>query len=69
MSASQLQQIQFANPAGFAACDYSAPILSTGEIVPGAAQNPTLSAMRIPKALVLGKNGFSGESTESYFRN
>jgi hypothetical protein len=53
LSASQLQQIQFANPAGFAPGNYSAQILSTGEVVPRAVQRPTLTVMRIPNALVL----------------
>jgi hypothetical protein len=51
LSASQLQQVAFANPDGFAPGTYPAQILSSGEIVPG--QRPTLAAERIPNGLVL----------------
>lgn len=51
LSESQLQQVVFANPNGFAPGNYAAQILSTGEIVPG--QSPTLAMERIPNGLVL----------------
>jgi hypothetical protein len=55
LSPSQLQQVEFVNPAGFAPGIYPAQILSTGEIVPG--QRPTLGAVRLPNALVLTWSG------------
>jgi hypothetical protein len=55
LSASQLQQVEFVNPAGFAPGAYPAQILSTGQIVPG--QRPTLAGARIPNALVLTWSG------------
>ena len=55
LSASQLQQVEFVNPAGFAPSAYPAQILSTSEIVPG--QVPTLAGARIPNALVLTWSG------------
>ncbi len=42
LTAQQLGQIQFVNPAGFAAGKYSARILSTGEIVP-VSNSPTMA--------------------------
>ncbi|SPE60960.1 exported hypothetical protein [Verrucomicrobia bacterium] len=55
LSPSQLQQVEFFNPAGLAPGTYPAQILSTGEIVPG--QRPALAAVRIPNALVLNWSG------------
>jgi hypothetical protein len=51
LTASQVNQITFSNPAGFAPGTYPAQILSTGEIVPG--QRPTLASSRSGSALVL----------------
>lgn len=55
LSASQLQQVRFANPGGFAPGMYPAQILATGEIVP--AQRPILGAARMPGAMVLSWSG------------
>lgn len=55
LSASQLHQVEFSNPAGFAPGTWPAQILSTGEIVP--AQRPTLTEMRTRNALVLSWSG------------
>jgi hypothetical protein len=55
LSASQLQQVEFSNPAGFAPGACPAQILSTGEIVP--AQRPVLAVARMPNALVLSWSG------------
>jgi hypothetical protein len=43
LNAGQLSQIQFSNPAGFAAGTYSAQILATGEIVPATAASVTMT--------------------------
>jgi hypothetical protein len=43
LSAGQLGQIQFSNPAGFPSGTYSAQILSTGEIVPTTGASVTLT--------------------------
>lgn len=51
LTASQLAQIQFSNPAGFSLGNYGARLLSTGEIVP--AGQPTLQSARYGSALVL----------------
>ncbi len=55
LSASQLQQIRFANPGGFAPGNYPAQLLSTGELVPAA--SPTLQAERRGSALVFTWTG------------
>jgi hypothetical protein len=51
LSASQLAQITFSLPGGFAPGNYPAQLLSTGELVPVA--QPTLQAVRSGSALVL----------------
>ncbi len=50
LTASQLAQIQFVNPGGFAAGTYSAQLLSTGELVPvpGSTTSGTLNAWLNP---------------------
>jgi hypothetical protein len=55
LNASQLQQVEFSNPAGFVPGMYPVQILSTGEIVP--ASRPTLTMTRILNALVLTWSG------------
>ena len=57
LSPSQLQQVQFANPAGFAPGAYSARILPTGEIVP--IDRPTIAPARTSNGLVLTWSGNS----------
>jgi hypothetical protein len=51
LSASQLAQIRFSNPGGFPSGNYSAQLLSTGELVPAA--SPALQLSRTGSALVL----------------
>jgi hypothetical protein len=51
LSASQLQQVRFINPGGFAPGTYPARILATGEVVPVAP--PTLQSSRSGNQLVL----------------
>jgi len=51
LTAAQLSEVFFANPAGFPGGTYQARILSTGELVP--ASGPTLQSSRIGSALVL----------------
>jgi hypothetical protein len=55
LTASQLAQIQFANPGGFAPGPYPAQLLSTGELVP--APRPTLQMTRTGSALVFTWSG------------
>lgn len=55
LTASQLAQIQFANPGGFAPGTYPAQLLSTGELVP--AGRPTLQMARTASALVFTWSG------------
>jgi hypothetical protein len=50
LSASQLRQVIFSNPGGFAPGDYPAQLLSTGELVP--APRPTLQFTHSGSALV-----------------
>jgi hypothetical protein len=57
LTTSQLQQVQFVNPAGFAPGIYPAQILSSGEIVPAPAQHPVLTVTRQPNAVVLTWSG------------
>ncbi len=57
LTASQLSQNQFVNPAGFAPGTYPARILATGEIVP--ATRPALTFFRTSNALVLSWQGSS----------
>jgi hypothetical protein len=52
LSAGQLSQIQFSNPAGLAAGTYAAQILSTGEVVPSSAA-PSVAMTRQGNNLVL----------------
>jgi len=56
LTASQLRQIVFSNPGGFAPGAYPAQLLSTGELVPNAAR-PTLQSARIGSALVFSWTG------------
>ena len=51
LNASQMRQLQFVNPSGFAPGLYAAQILGNGEIVP--AQPAELTATLIPNGLVL----------------
>jgi hypothetical protein len=51
LTASQLAQIRFSNPAGFVPGNYPARLLSTGELVP--VGPPTLQSVRYGSALVL----------------
>ncbi len=55
LTAQQLTQIRFRNPAGFAAGDYSATILNTGEIVPlePTGPGPTITYQQSPGQLTL----------------
>ncbi len=55
LTAQQLAQIRFRNPAGFAAGDYPATILNTGEIVPlePTGPGPSISYQRSPGQLAL----------------
>lgn len=55
LTANQLSQIRFLNPAGFASGTYAAQILETGEVVP--MQRPTISFSRIGADLVLNWPG------------
>jgi hypothetical protein len=55
LTASQLAQIQFVNPAGFPSGNYPARILSTGEVVPTTA--PTLGFQNNGASLVLNWPG------------
>jgi hypothetical protein len=55
LTASQLAQIQFINPAGFASGTYPARILSTGEVVP--TPRPTLTAQKQGTNLVISWSG------------
>jgi hypothetical protein len=51
LTSSQLAHIAFSNPGGFAAGNYGARLLSTGELVP--VQNPTLQSARYGSVLVM----------------
>ena len=55
LTASQLAQIQFSNPGGFAPGVYPAQILSTGEVVP--VPRPSLVSSRSGSSLVLTWSG------------
>jgi hypothetical protein len=55
LTASQVSQIRFVNPVGFAPGTYAARILSTGEIIPAAP--PTLLFTRLPNAVVFSWQG------------
>ena len=55
LSAPQLSQIRFANPAGLQAGNYSARILASGEVVPAA--RPMVNFTRSSKGIVVSWNG------------
>jgi len=58
LTASQLQRITFANPAGFAAGNYPAQILATGEVVPDD-RRPSLNYSRASNGLQFSWNNNS----------
>jgi len=53
LTASQLGQITFLNPGGYSPGSYSAQLLSTAELVPASAAQPTLQSARYGAGLVL----------------
>jgi hypothetical protein len=55
LTAAQLAQIRFANPAGFQMGNYSARILATGEVVPAAP--PMINFTRSSNGIVVSWNG------------
>jgi len=58
LSPTQLNQVRFANPAGLPAGNYSARILSTGEVVPSSASTgPPIGYMRSASGLTVTWDG------------
>jgi hypothetical protein len=53
----QLSQIQFVNPAGFAAGTYPAVQLATGEVVPATSQSPALLTSRQGNKMIFNWSG------------
>jgi hypothetical protein len=64
LTAAQLAQIQFQNPAGLAAGNYPARILSTGEIVPntGAPSHPSMALRSQPAGMQVTLHGEAGRT-------